>query len=201
LKFNPDKYRRQSIRLKGYDYTLPGAYFITICTQNRECLFGDIVDGEMRLNEYGKMVLAVWNEMPEHYQGVDVDAFVVMPNHIHGIVLLNLNVGAGPCASPGATPDTSRKAGQPQGVASTFSLPDAVHRFKSLTTARYRHGVQQFGWKPFNKRLWQRNYYERIIRDENELNRIRQYIIDNPANWSDDVNYPENINPAAINKG
>jgi len=104
MRFDLDKHHRRSIRLRGYDYTQAGAYFVTICTQNRECLFGDIVEGTMRLNGAGQMVQSVWNELPQHYHGVDVDndAFVVMPNHIHGvIVLINDDVvGAGPRARP-----------------------------------------------------------------------------------------------------
>lgn len=97
MRFDPDKNHRRSIRLRGYDYTRAGAYFVTICTQNRECLFGNIVEGEIRLNDAGHVVQSVWNELPQHYPGVDVDAFVVMPNHIHGIIVLmdgNI-VGAG----------------------------------------------------------------------------------------------------------
>jgi REP element-mobilizing transposase RayT len=95
--FNPDKHHRRSVRLKGYDYTQAGAYFVTICTQNRECLFGDILEGMMRLNNVGQTVESVWNELPQHYPGVDIDAFGVMPNHIHGIIILMDNdvVGAG----------------------------------------------------------------------------------------------------------
>lgn len=109
------------------------------------------------------------------------DAFIVMPNHIHGIIVLN-SVGAGPCARP--------EQGQPQGVAPTFSLPDVIHRFKSLTTTRYRQGVLKMGWRPFAGKLWQRNYYERIIRNDDELNRTREYIQGNPTNWSEDENHP-----------
>ena len=105
MKDDPEKHHRRSIRLKGYDYSRAGAYFVTICTQNRECLFGDIVDGEMMLNDAGRMVDAVWNAMPKYYTGVDVDLFQIMPNHIHGIIII---VGAGPCACP--------DMGQPHGV-------------------------------------------------------------------------------------
>ena len=194
-KYDPTRHNRRSIRLPAYDYTQPGAYFVTICSQNRECLFGDVISGEMILNQRGEMVERTWRELPQNYPGVDVDAFVVMPNHVHGIiVLVGANplgvgpVGAGPRAcpeGPGACP------GRPQGVAPTMSLPDVVHRFKSLTTTRYRTGVLQDGWQPFPGRLWQRNYYEHVIRDEEELDRIRQYIIDNPGRWEDDVENPD----------
>jgi REP element-mobilizing transposase RayT len=154
-------------------------YFITIATQNRDCLFGDIIDSVPRLNDDGGMIQSLWVDLPTFYQGVETDTFIVMPNHIHGIVLL---VGAGPRACP-------KDAGQPQGVAPTMSLPDVIHRFKPLTTKRYVDGVKQGGWMSFAGRFWQQNYYEHIIRDENSLLRIREYIAINPARWS--IN-PEN---------
>ena len=97
MRYDPEKHHRRSIRLSGYDYSQAGAYFVTICTQNRQCLFGEIVDGEMRLNDAGQMVQLVWSELAQHYAGVEIDGFVVMPNHIHGIVILT-SVGAGPGA-------------------------------------------------------------------------------------------------------
>ena len=129
MKHAPDKHHRpfdcgqgrRSIRMRGYDYTQPGAYFVTICTQNRVCLFGDIVDNEMVLNDAGRLVQSVWDAIPDHYAGVDADAFVIMPNHIHSIFVLT-PVGA--CATP--VPVTFRRAGpadngQPRGVAPTES--------------------------------------------------------------------------------
>ena len=175
VRFDPHKHRRRSIRLAGYDYTQSGAYFITICTQAGECFLGDIVQGAMVTNDAGKMVQSVWDDIPQHYPGVGVDAFVVMPNHMHGIVVL----------SP--TPD------QAQGHACALSLGNVVHRFKSLTTARYRRGVSQLGWGPFDRRLWQRNYYERVIRNETEMGRIREYIINNPPRWDEDEHNPANL--------
>ncbi len=187
MKYNPDIHHRRSIRLKQYDYSSEGAYFVTICAQHRQCLFGDVMDGEMRLNDAGKIILSVWDELPLYYPGANVDAFVVMPNHIHGIIVLT--VGAGPRACPENRTARPEK-GQPQGVAPTMPLPDLVQRFKSLTTSRYRHGVMQFRWPSFPGKLWQRNYYEHIIRNEDELNRIRQYICDNPSNWETDEENP-----------
>jgi putative transposase len=117
---NPSPHRR-SIRLKGYDYTQPGTYFVTIVTQGRRHLFGEVADGKILLNDAGQMVNDVWMDLPKHYPGVELDAFVIMPNHIHGIIIL---VGAGPRACP----DTGQpqKMGQPQGVAPTLGLPDIV---------------------------------------------------------------------------
>ena len=184
MTYDATRHHRRSIRLPAHDYGQAGAYFMTICTQCRECLFGAVVARKMVLNEPGRMVETVWRELPQHYGGVEVDALVVMPNHVHGIIML---VGAGPCARPD-------NPGQPQGVAPTrgMSLPDVVHRFKSLTTARYRRGVIRDGWLPFPGRLWQRNYYEHVIRDDGELNEIRRYITDNPARWAEDRENPTN---------
>jgi putative transposase len=186
MTYDPTRHHRRSIRLPTYDYTQPGAYFVTICTQNRECVLGEVIQGQMVLNARGQMVESVWRQLPQHYPRVEVDAFVVMPNHVHGIVIL---VGAGPRACPERPARPRVDSGQSQGIAPTISLPDVVHRFKSLTTAKYRTGVLQDGWQPFPGRLWQRNYYERVVRNDNDLARIRQYIVDNPARWQED---PEN---------
>ena len=99
-KYNPEIHHRRSIRIPEYDYSQEGMYYVTICTQNRECLFGEVKNGQMQLNEAGDMVQKVWNELPEKYSGVEIDAFIIMPNHIHGIALLS--VGAGPRACPDA---------------------------------------------------------------------------------------------------
>jgi REP element-mobilizing transposase RayT len=196
VKYDPEKHHRRSIRLKGYDYSQAGAYFATICTQDRACLFGEIVSGEMHLNDAGRMVKTVWDEIPVFYPGVDIDAFVIMPNHIHGIIVL---VGA----APRGRPDWGRAQGQAQGPAPTdtagLSLPDMVHRFKTMTTSRYTDGVKQSGWPPFRGRLWQRNYYEHVIRDRESLKRIREYIADNPARWAFDRENPLTIAPEMEN--
>jgi putative transposase len=189
MKSDSKDHHRRSIRLKDYDYAQPGGYFVTIVTQSRKCLFGEIVEAEMRLNDAGRIIQTAWDDLPNHYANVEIDTFVVMPNHIHGIVVL---VGAGPRARPGAD-------GQPQGVAPTIktslSLPDVVHRFKTLTTKQYIDGVKQYGWRHFAGRLWRRNYFEHVIRDDSSLNRIRQYILDNPARWEFDRENPDATKP------
>jgi REP element-mobilizing transposase RayT len=143
----------------------------------------------MRLNDAGKMIQAVWDEIPAYYPGIDIDAFIVMPNHIHGIVVI---VGAARCGRPDTTAPRGRSdEGHPQGGAPTavtpagvgLSFPDVVHRFKTMTTKRYADGVKQNGWPPFPGKLWQRNYWEHIVRNEPELNRIREYVHNNPAQW------------------
>ncbi len=195
MTFNPDMRHRKSIRLRGYDYSQAGMYFITVCTQGRQCLFGGITDNEMHLNSAGKMVRATWDDIPTHYDGVEIDQFAVMPNHIHGIVVL---VGAGPRACPDVDVDVGQPQGvegqgQPQGVAPTIitptglSLPDVVHRFKTMTTKKYMDGVKQNGWQPFPAKLWQRNYYEHIIRNETAYLKIAEYIQTNPQRWQEDT--------------
>ena len=188
MKYEPEKHHRHSLRLKNFDYAQTGAYFVTVVTQHRICLFSDIINSEAQLSAAGTMLQAVWSELPIHYSGIKTDVFVVMPNHFHGIIFL---VGATPrgCPSPG----------QAQGLVPTaMSLPDVLHRFKTLATKRYTDGVKQSGWSPFAGRLWQRNYYEHVIRDEESLNRIRQYIADNPMHWEFD---PENPDTKTLNKG
>lgn len=175
MPYDPQRHHRRSIRLKGYDYRQAGAYFVTIVVQGRECLLGQVVDGEMQLNAAGRMVCSTWCQLPEYYARVQLDAFVVMPNHIHGIIVLTQNELV--CPAPRA---------------SELSLPDVVHRFKSLTTLRYIRGVNEEGWQPFIGRLWQRNYYEHIVRNNRDLEAIREYIALNPQRWATDEENPEN---------
>ncbi|MBN1848579.1 MAG: transposase [Deltaproteobacteria bacterium] len=182
--------QRKSIRLKGYDYSRAGLYFITICTQMRLCLFGEIRNGEMILNDAGMMIKTLWHEIPIYYHEFNVHEFVVMPNHVHGIVEIASNpksVGAGPRACP--VNKCQRTNGQPQGVAPTMSLSDIVHRFKTLTTKRYIDGVNNNDWQRFNKKLWQRNFYEHIIRDHESYLKIAEYIQTNPLKWREDKYY------------
>ncbi|MCI5131710.1 MAG: transposase [Candidatus Electrothrix sp. EH2] len=146
------------------------------------------------------MVQKIWDEIPDHYPGVDIDAFTVMPNHIHGIVvLINPVVGADPCVRPDCRvrpyipPSRQNHQGQARGPAPTksLSLPNVVQRYKSLTTDEYIRGVKQNGWQPFPGKLWQRNYWEHIIRNETELHRIREYTRNNPACWQEDALHPD----------
>jgi putative transposase len=168
MPYDPNRHHRRSIRLKGYDYSQAGAYFITLCTQDRACLFGRVVNGEMRLNDAGRMVLAEWNRLPERFPQVVLDAFVVMPNHVHGILVIT-----DPAPTVGATVGATTR------VAPT-TVGNIIGAFKSRVTVEYIRGVKTSGWPPFRGRLWQRNYYEHIIRNERALNAIRQYIMENP---------------------
>lgn len=196
--------KRKSLRLPEYDYAQEGAYFVTVCTKQKACLFGEIVGEKMALNDAGMMVEDIWDAIPKQYPGIETDEFVVMPNHVHGIIVItDSTVGATPCGCPnvaGTQRDRQenvpvREHGQARGPAPTnklsLSLPDVVHRFKSITTNRYIHGVKQHGWKPFRGTLWQRNYYERVIRNERELREVREYIINNPLKWMLDRENPE----------
>jgi REP-associated tyrosine transposase len=175
--------RRQSIRLKGYDYAQPGAYFVTIVSQGRACLFGKIVTGEMRLNDAGEDIKRRWLLLGQKFPTIDIDTFVIMPNHIHGIVNINnVSVGADLRVGP-PNARTGAHTGAP--------LPKIVQWFKTMTTNTYIRGAKTLGWPPFQRHLWQRGYYEHVIRGEISLNQIRQYIIDNPARWEFDRENPD----------
>jgi REP element-mobilizing transposase RayT len=194
MTYNPEKHKRTSIRLKGYDYSQPGYYFITICTKNRECIFGIIEYNKVLLNNIGEMVRRWWLELRIKYENIHLDGFVVMPNHIHGILIVSDNeigVGANLRVRPNKINDNLEK-GQTRRSAPT--LGDVIRWFKTMTTNEYIKYVKQNGWKPIEGKLWQRNYYDHIIRKKEDLNKIRQYIKYNPANWELDKNNPININ-------
>jgi len=193
MSYNPDKHHCRSIRLKGYDYSQVGAYFVTICTQDRICWLGDVVDGEMRLNASGQMVCTAWNDLPNRYANIELDAFVAMPNHIHGIIIL---YGRGESCIRPASGDqqTGDHKDRPYGTLND-SVGRIVQAFKSITTHHYINGVRRHDWNPFSGKLWQRNYYEHIIRSEESLNHIRQYILDNPLRWEFDRENPAATKP------
>ncbi len=182
MVYDPDKHHRRSLRLRGYDYSQPGAYFVTISVQDRACLLGRIFGEEMICNVAGKMVARWWAEIGNKFPGVETDEFIVMPNHFHGIVVLVEpdHVGADLRVRPGGGAHT----GAP--------LHTVVQWFKTMTTNEYIRGVKQSGWMPFRGKLWQRNYYEHIIRNEIEWDLVRNYIINNPMNWNNDRELNEN---------
>ena len=161
MTYNPNIHHRRSIRLKGYDYSLPGAYFITLCTQNREKFFGYIEDGILHLNDAGMMVQKWYEELSHKFANVACDEMVVMPNHFHCIWHIST---------------------QEEGT----NIPTVVQWFKTMTTNEYIRGVKGKGWQPFNKRLWQRDYYEHIIRSPKAYEHIRNYIQTNPERWESD---------------
>ena len=165
--------RRRTIRLPGYDYRNAGAYFITVCAHGLVCRFGEVVDGVVRLNAYGDIVADAWCRTPVVRPNVALDAFVVMPNHFHAIILLR---------DPGTLSRcTQARFGRPV----TGSLGSIVGQFKAVVTKRINSRSNAPGVD-----VWQRNYHERIIRTEEELNLSRHYIDDNPAHWSTDRNNP-----------
>lgn len=193
-KFTPDIHHRRSIRLNDYDYSQAGAYFVTACNQGRESLLGEVMDGEMILNDAGRMVEQWWLELNNKFPDIKTDTFMVMPNHFHGIIMIvgaalkpaqNDTVGAALCGRPGFT------EGQPHGVAPT--LGTIMDWYKTMTTNEYIRHVKQDNWLPFPGKLWQRNYHERVIRNDEELNRVREYIMHNPARWAEDEDNPMNI--------
>jgi putative transposase len=192
MKYNPDIHHRRSIRLKGYDYSQAGAYFVTICICNKECLLGDIVDGEMRLSNYGNIAKKCWDDLPNHYSYIGLDAFIIMPNHVHGIIVIDYIVGAGfkPARFKPALLDNhvvNNRAGlKPAPTTKYYGLPEIVRAFKTFSS-RQINRVRNTPGVP----VWQRNYYEHIIRNESELYKIREYIVGNSLNWKDDENYNE----------
>lgn len=165
---------RRTLRLPEFDYSQPGAYFVTIVTQDRILLFGEILNGEMILNEVGKSVAELWLSIPEHFSNVELGEYVVMPNHIHGIISIN-NVGA-THASP-----LPKSNGPTPG-----SIGAIVGSFKSAATKM----IHKFP-NIHRKRLWQRNYYEHVIRNERDYQAIYDYILANPVNWEKDNDYSQ----------
>ena len=170
VAYNPDIHHRCSIRLKGYDYSQAGAYSVTICVHDRRCIFGNIIDGQMQLNDAGRICISVWNDLPQHYQNVVLGEYVVMPNHFHGIVILNASVGAGLDVGAGLKP-----------APTIHGLSEIVRAFKTFSARKINAKNKTPGVK-----LWQRNFYERIIRDDDEYQCIAEYIKNNPMNWKDD---------------
>jgi REP element-mobilizing transposase RayT len=163
MKYNPNIHHRRSIRLRDYDYSQSGAYFITICTYQKEYLFGEIINYEMQLNSLGKIVQFYWQGLKNHYDYLQLDEFVIMPNHLHGILILINTINP-----------TKRKG-----------IPEIIRGFKTFSAKKINQIRQRH-----NVPVWQRNYYEHIIRNESDFNPIREYILNNPKNWSQD---PENV--------
>lgn len=194
---------RRSIRLPKYDYSEYGYYFVTICAYNREPIFGEIVDGEIKLNETGKIVLAEWGNLPKRYPDIKLDCFVIMPNHIHVIIKID-TVGAVHEPPIRNEPPINLEKPPTDGWAirelplrdrqifmqkrRKMLLPKIIGYFKMNTGKKINLFLNTPGVS-----IWQRNYYEHIIREENELNNIRQYILENPRSWDRDRNNPKNF--------
>lgn len=207
MVYNPDIHNRHTIRLQGYDYTQSGAYFITICTDQKECIFGKIDSGAMQLSTLGEIAYYQWLQIPKRFTNIVLDVFVIMPNHMHGIIVITggdddqKNRGeAGdtrysfqslipespaspiqrtPTINPGKPKESTRPNGTIPG-----SIGAIIQNYKSLTTRKINMIL-----RTQNQTIWQRNYYEHIIRDENDYARIVDYIENNPHSWEDDVMY------------
>ena len=184
LKFHTDSHRRRSIRLKNYDYSIPNLYFITICTFEIDCIFGEIVELESgecvcELSKIGKIAKQNWEHIPNHFPNVELDEFIVMPNHLHGIIAISGRVIF--CWARACGPPTVERFGKP----TKNSIPTIIRSYKSSVTRQIRKTGSAFAW--------QRNYYEHIIRNEKSLEKIRDYIRYNSAKWNEDKNNPENF--------
>jgi putative transposase len=203
MSYNPNLHHRRSIRLKNYDYRQAGAYFITICIHQRQCRLGQIQAREMAPTIDGTIVAQIWHRIPQHFANAHLDAFVVMPNHIHGILWL------GDDRSIAEIPVGAKHSGDKSCVTPRINLPNAsplpphgtnpgsinaiVQNFKSISTRK----INQIHKTP-GSRIWQRDYYEHIIRDEIALDRIRTYIQNNPRSWHTDRHHPNPPIPNAV---
>ncbi|MFQ3648206.1 MAG: transposase [Anaerolineae bacterium] len=174
-------HHRRSIRLQGYDYTQHGAYFVTICAHERRCIWGQVAGGAMVLNEWGRVVQSCWDEIPVHYPMVELDVFVTMPNHVHGVIVITRDDESNGGGMIYHAP-TKREFSKP--IAN--SLSTIIGTFKAAVTRRI-HRLPNAPDHP----IWQRNYYEHIIRSEDALNMIRAYVVNNPAKWAEDQLFVE----------
>ncbi len=198
--------QRKSLRLTGYNYNKSGFYFITICIYNGDYIFGRVKNNKMILNEKGVMINKWWSKLSKKFINIKLDKYVIMPNHIHGIINL---VGADPGVCPpknGENPsrnyfihelefynksikgehNKNSTKGEHMGSplqASNVAIPRIVQWFKTMTTNEYIKNVKQKNWTPFYYKLWQRSYYDHIIKTKKELFAIRKYILNNPSNW------------------
>ncbi len=173
MKLTPE-IERKKLRLPDYDYTTAGFYYVTLCTQSRLCLFGEISEGKMMLNDFGKILHDALLLLPNRYSNVELDTFVIMPNHLHAIICLFDGTGTTQRSSP-------------------TSISEIIKNFKTYTTRLYIEGVHKYNWPTFEKKLWQRSFYEHVIRNDQSLCKIQQYIVNNPLKWELDRENPLNI--------
>jgi putative transposase len=174
MPYNPDIHHRQAIRLKNYDYSQSGAYFITICTKQKQCIFGDIKNGKMRFNVLGAIAGKYWQEIPEHFPNVALDVYTIMPNHLHGILWIIESSENG---------NKNRKFGD----IVVGSISSVVRSYKAIVSKK----INQICHKKGLSVVWQSRYHEKIIRDEKALVNIRSYIMNNPLNWDMDEENPK----------
>ena len=171
IVYNPDIHHRRSIRLRGYDYSSDGAYFVTICTQNKLCLLGNVINGEMAINETGKITEQCWLQIPIHFPIAKLNAFIIMPNHLHGIIEL--------CDD--------------QNIVEANNYSPIRARGTSLTIGSIVRGFKIGVTKLIGRSIWQRSYYEHIIRDDEDYYHIEEYIRNNPINWQNDKLYNAHV--------
>jgi putative transposase len=167
-KYDSEKHHRRSIRLKEYDYSRAGAYFVTICAHKGKSIFGKILYEKISLSKFGRIVRSTWLDLPKHYPHIRMDMFAIMPNHFRGIIFI---VGAGFKPAP-----------------TKYPLSEIIRGFKTFSSRR----INEMRHKP-GIPIWQRNYYEHVVRNENELNLIREYILYNPLQWRHDRENPESV--------
>ena len=193
MALDPEKHHRRSIRLKDYDYSQAGLYFITICVTDMECFFGVVVDGKMVLNAAGKMIEKWYRELAHKFPDIEPSDFVVMPNHFHAIIINKGNAAAVGADLRVRPTDAKTEHLIPNGGVLGEHIGSPLHRvvqwFKTMSTNEYIRGVKDHGWPRFLGKLWQRNYYEHIIRSQRSFQNISGYIENNPEKWEDDRFY------------
>jgi putative transposase len=191
--YNPTLHHRKSIRLKGYNYSNEGLYFITICCKDNLCLFGKIMDSEMKLNDAGRMIAKWYKELEHKFPEIKCLESIVMPNHFHCIIEIvgadlrvcpNEIADLSDCPNKNTTLDVKNKNIEGEHIGSP--LHRVVQWFKTMSTNEYIRGVKTLGWQTFNGKLWQRNYFEHIIRNESSYQKISNYINNNPSKWEED---------------
>ena len=192
-QYNLNKHHRKSIRLKGYDYSKAGLYFITICCQNKVHLFGNVINKQMILNDAGKMIEKWFNELQNKFPDIKCHEMVVMPNHIHFIIENIGSVGADlrVCPNDSNISKTEKRVSEILGEHAGSPLHRVLQWFKTMSTNEYIRGVKNNNWIPFDGKLWQRNYWEHIIRNDQSYQKISDYIINNPSKWNDDTLFTE----------
>ena len=208
MRHDSDLPQRRSLRLPGYDYSQPGAYYFTVCVQDHKFLLGEVVLGQMNHNDAGLMVDRAWNSIPQQFPAADLDEHIVMPNHFHGVIRIlgAPRLGAGgavgaPLVGARNVDNGRQRATTRVAPTGTATFGEMVGAFKSITTDEYIRGVRELSWARFRGKLWQWNFYEHTIRDEVELERIRDYIRRNPLMWAIDRYNPDRAVPVIDEDG
>jgi hypothetical protein len=186
VTYDPKKHHRRSVRLRGWDYSHAAAYFVTLVTDNRVEIFGRIVNDAMQLSTYGRIAEEYWQEVPAHFNNVELDVFVVMPNHVHGIIVILDEVPA--VGAQHAAPLLHNGGAVDNGdVVKPGSLPAIMRSYKSAVTRYINLHRQTPGMT-----VWQRSFHDRIIRNDRELEARREYIVNSPLAWALDAENPVN---------